>query len=101
MVLFGGSSDHSGERRWHFTAAAFLGAVGIIISNLYRGNTLIAMIGLTIATVGILATFPIFWPMPTAVLAGAAAAAGLAWNKSVGKLAGIFGPSIVRLRIGF
>jgi MFS-type transporter involved in bile tolerance (Atg22 family) len=95
MVLFGRSSDHSGERRWHFTTAACLGAVGIVISNLYRGNTLIAMIGLTIATVGILATFPIFWPMPTAVLAGTAAAAGIAWINSVGNLAGFFGPSIV------
>ena len=97
MVLFGRSSDHSGERRWHFTTAACLGAVGIVISNLYRGNTLIAMIGLTIATVGILATFPIFWPMPTAVLAGTAAAAGIAWINSVGNLAGFFGPSIVGL----
>jgi D-galactonate transporter len=95
MVLFGYSSDHSGERRWHFTTAAFLGAVGIIISNLFRASTLIAMIGLTIATIGILATFPIFWPMPTAVLAGTAAAAGIAWINSVGNLAGFFGPSII------
>ena len=95
MVLFGRSSDHSGERRWHFATAAFLGAVGIIISNLFRGNTLVAMIGLTVATVGILATFPIFWPMPTAVLASTAAAAGIAWINSVGNLAGFFGPSIV------
>jgi D-galactonate transporter len=95
MVLFGRSSDRSGERRWHFATAAFLGAVGIIISNLFRGNTAIAMFGLTVATVGILATFPIFWPMPTAVLAGTAAAAGIAWINSVGNLAGFFGPSIV------
>jgi D-galactonate transporter len=95
MVLFGRSSDRSGERRWHFATAAFLGAIGIIISNLFRQNTLVAMLGLTIATVGILATFPIFWPMPTAVLAGTAAAAGIAWINSVGNLAGFFGPSIV------
>jgi D-galactonate transporter len=95
MVLFGRSSDRSGERRWHFATAALLGAVGVIISNLFRQNTLIAMVGLTIATVGILATFPIFWPMPTAVLAGSAAAAGIAWINSVGNLAGFFGPSIV------
>jgi D-galactonate transporter len=95
MVLFGRSSDHFGERRWHFATAAFLGAIGIIISNLFRGNTMIAMIGLTVATVGILATFPIFWPMPTALLAGTAAAAGIAWINSVGNLAGFFGPSIV------
>jgi D-galactonate transporter len=95
MVLFGNSSDNSGERRWHFTVAACLGAVGIIISNLFRQNTLVAMIGLTIATIGILSTFPLFWPMPTAMLAGTAAAAGIAWINSVGNLAGFFGPSIV------
>jgi MFS-type transporter involved in bile tolerance (Atg22 family) len=95
MVLFGRSSDRSGERRWHFATASCLGVIGIIISNLFRQNTLVAMIGLTIATIGILATFPIFWPMPTAVLAGTAAAAGIAWINSVGNLAGFFGPSIV------
>ncbi len=97
MVLFGRSSDRTGERRWHFATAACLGAIGIITSNLFRQNTLIALIGLTIATVGILATFPLFWPMPTAVLAGTAAAAGIAWINSVGNLAGFFGPSIVGL----
>jgi D-galactonate transporter len=95
MVLFGRSSDRSGERRWHFATAACLGASGIIISNIFRQNTVVAMIGLTIATIGILATFPLFWPMPTAILAGTAAAAGIAWINSVGNLAGFFGPYIV------
>ena len=53
------------------------------------------MIGLSIATAGILATFPLFWPMPTALLSGTAAAAGIAWINSLGNLAGFFGPSIV------
>jgi MFS family permease len=95
MVLLGQSSDRSGERRLHFALASFLGAVGIVISNLFRQNTLIAMIGLTLATVGILATLPLFWAMPTAMLAGSSAAAGLAWINSLGNLAGFFGPSIV------
>jgi D-galactonate transporter len=95
MVLFGRSSDRSGERRWHFATAACLGAIGIIISNIFRQNTVVAMIGLTVATIGILATLPLFWPMPTAMLAGTAAAAGIAWINSVGNLAGFFGPYIV------
>jgi MFS family permease len=95
MVVLGRSSDRSGERRLHFALASFLGAIGIVISNLFRQNTLIAMVGLTIATLGILATLPLFWPMPTALLAGASAAAGLAWINSLGNLAGFFGPSIV------
>jgi MFS family permease len=95
MVVLGRSSDRSGERRLHFALASFLGAIGIVISNLFRQNTLIAMVGLTIATMGILATLPLFWPMPTALLAGTSAAAGLAWINSLGNLAGFFGPSIV------
>ena len=95
MVLFGRSSDRSGERRVHFAVASLLGAAGIVVSNLYRENTLAAMIGLSVATVGILATFPLFWPMPTALLGGTAAAAGIAWINSLGNLAGFFGPSIV------
>jgi MFS family permease len=95
MVVLGRSSDRSGERRLHFAVASFLGAIGIVISNLFRQNTLIAMVGLTIATLGILATLPLFWPMPTAMLAGSSAAAGLAWINSLGNLAGFFGPSIV------
>ena len=95
MVLFGRSSDRSGERRVHFAVASLLGAAGIVVSNLYRENTLLAMIGLSVATVGILATFPLFWPMPTAMLGGTAAAAGIAWINSLGNLAGFFGPSIV------
>jgi hypothetical protein len=55
----------------------------------------IAMVGLTLATLGILATFPLFWTMPTAMLAGTVAAAGIAWINSLGNLAGFFGPSIV------
>lgn len=95
MVVMGRSSDRSGERRIHFALASLLGAAGIVISNLFRQNTLIAMVGLTLATLGILATFPLFWPMPTAMLAGTAAAAGIAWINSLGNLAGFFGPSIV------
>jgi MFS family permease len=95
MVVFGRSSDRSGDRRVHFAVASSLGAAGIVVSNLYRENTLAAIIGLSVATVGILATFPLFWPMPTALLGGTAAAAGIAWINSLGNLAGFFGPSIV------
>jgi len=67
----------------------------IVVSNMFRHDTLIAMTGLTVATIGILAMFPVFWPMPTAILAGTSAAAGIAWINSVGNLAGFFGPAII------
>jgi MFS family permease len=95
MLVLGRSSDRSGERRRHFALASLLGATGIVISNLFRQNTLVAMIGLTLATIGILATFPLFWPMPTNMLAGTSAAAGIAWVNSLGNLGGFLAPFIV------
>jgi MFS family permease len=95
MLVLGRSSDRSGERRRHFALASFLGAAGIVISNLFRQSTLVAMIGLTLATMGILATFPLFWPMPTDMLAGTSAAAGIAWVNSLGNLGGFLAPFIV------
>jgi len=95
MLVLGRSSDRSGERRRHLALASFLGATGIVISNLFRQNTLLAMIGLTLATMGILATFPLFWPMPTDLLAGTSAAAGIAWVNSLGNLGGFLAPFIV------
>jgi nitrate/nitrite transporter NarK len=38
---------------------------------------------------------PIFWSLPTAFLAGTAAAAGIAAINSVGNLSGFFGPFII------
>jgi MFS family permease len=95
MVVLGRSSDRSSERRVHFALASVLGAGGIVISNLFRQDTLISMVGLTLATMGILATFPLFWPMPTDMLAGTSAAAGIAWINSLGNLGGFLAPSII------
>ena len=38
------------------------------------------------------AALPLFWTLPTAVLSGTAAAAGIAVINSIGNLSGFFGP---------
>lgn len=95
MVLFGRSSDRRRERRWHFAVAAFLGAIGLVMSGVFGQNTLLAMVGLSIATIGIISTFPLFWPMPTGILAGTSAAAGIALVNSIGNLAGFVAPFVI------
>ena len=95
MVLAARHSDRSGERRWHAAVAALAGAAGLIVATFYSDNTLIAMAALSVATAGILSTFPIFWSLPTAMLGGAAAAAGIALINSVGNLAGFVSPYLV------
>ena len=53
------------------------------------------MAALTLATAGILSSLPLFWPLPTAFLGGAAAAAGIAIINSLGNLAGFVSPFLV------
>lgn len=95
MVLVSRSSDRSRERRWHIAVPALLGAVGLVLSALWAHNTVLAMAALTLATMGILTTLPLFWSLPTAFLVGTGAAAGIALINSLGNLAGFVSPSLV------
>ncbi|NVM77032.1 D-galactonate transporter [Duganella sp. SG902] len=95
MVLVARRSDRTGERRWHTAGAALAGALGLVAATLYSGDTAIALAALSVATAGILTTFPIFWSLPTALLGGAAAAAGIAMINSIGNLAGFVAPYLV------
>lgn len=95
MILVGRSADKRQERRWHLAVAAVIGGVGLIFSALYGDNTVLAMVGLTIGTAGILASLPVFWSLPTAFLGGTAAAAGIALINSVGNLAGFVSPYLI------
>ncbi len=95
MLLVARSADRLRERRWHVALPALAGAIGLVLSVIGAHNTLLAMIGLTLATMGILTTLPLFWSLPTAFLAGTGAAAGIAMINSVGNLAGFLGPYAV------
>ena len=95
MIMAARHSDRSGERRWHTALAALAGAAGLVTATIYSDNTVIALAALSVATAGILSTFPIFWSLPTAMLGGAAAAAGIAMINSVGNLAGFVAPYLV------
>ena len=95
MVLVARSSDRNRERRWHIAIPAVLGAAGLVLSALWAQNTVLAMAALTLATMGILTTFLLFWSLPTAFLVGTGAAAGIALINSVGNLAGFVSPSLI------
>jgi D-galactonate transporter len=97
MYLIAKSSDRRLEYRWHSALAAIVGAVGLVLSVLYHGNATFAMAGLTLATMGIMSTLPVFWGMPTSFLGGAAAAAGIALINSIGNLSGFSAPYLIGL----
>ena len=95
MIVVARRSDRSGERRWHTALPAFVGAAGLVASTHYAHNPMLALAALSVATAGILSTFPVFWSIPAAMLGGAAAAAGIAMINSLGNLAGFVSPYLV------
>ena len=95
MILVGKSSDRTGERRWHFAICALVGGLGLVLSTLFPMNVSAAIVALSVATAGILSSFPLAWTMPTAMLAGSSAAAGIALVNSIGGLAGFVSPYVV------
>jgi nitrate/nitrite transporter NarK len=96
MNLMGHSADKRRERRWHLVVPMLLGAVGLVGSALAgTTNTGTAILFLTIAAAGVMASAPLFWSLPTAFLNGVAAAAGIAAINSVGHLAGFAGPYLI------
>lgn len=95
MVLVARSADRTRERRWHIAIPALAGAIGLVLSAVWHANTTLAMAALTLGTMGILTTLPLFWSLPTAFLAGTGAAAGIALINSLGNLAGFLSPYAV------
>lgn len=95
MYLVGRSSDARRERRWHLAVPAVVGAIGLTMSAVYDTHTVFAMIALTVATAGIITCIPQFYTLPPAILAGAAAAMGIALANSVGSLAGFVSPYLL------
>jgi len=95
MVLNGIHSDRTGERRMHCALATLLAAVGLTLTGFFLHSAVLALVALTLASVGILAAFPVFWSLPSAFLAGTAAAGGIALINSIGNLAGFVAPYMI------
>ncbi|MFX5494013.1 MFS transporter, partial [Acinetobacter baumannii] len=72
--------------------ATLLAAVGLTLTGMWLHSAMLALVALTLASIGILAAVPVFWSRPSAFLAGTAAAGGIALINSIGNLAGFVAP---------
>lgn len=95
MYFVARSADRHLEHRWHTAVSCVVGALGLMISVAFHADVMLAMLGLTIATMGIMSALPVFWSNPTAILGGTAAAMGIAFINSVGNLAGFAIPWVI------
>ena len=95
MVLVSRHSDRTGERHWHVSLSAFVAAAAFVISGLPGLPAVWVMVALAIAITGVMSAAACFWALPTAILSGTAAAAGIALINSLGNLAGYVSPEMV------
>ncbi|HYA40797.1 MAG TPA: MFS transporter, partial [Syntrophobacteraceae bacterium] len=95
MILISRRSDRVQERRWHCAVPAAISCIALIFSAIYGKDTSVAVVLLSFAMAGSLAALPVFWILPTAILGGTAAAAGIAIVNSIGNLSGFLGNYLV------
>jgi ACS family tartrate transporter-like MFS transporter len=94
MVVAGRHSDATGERILHVGVPLFLAAAAFAWTSV-AGPLPLVMIALTLATLGIYAAIGSFWALPSAILAGVGAAAGLALINSIGNCGGFVAPVVI------
>ncbi|WP_246791986.1 MFS transporter [Burkholderia perseverans] len=94
LPILGGSADRRRERRLHLAIPMLLSAAAFAALPML-GSVWASILCVSIAAAGILASSSMFWALPTAVLSGMSAAAGIAAVNCFANLAGFFSPAIV------
>jgi MFS family permease len=95
LLVLGRTADRFRERRWHLVTLFTLGAIGLVLSVIYRSEAAIGIPALCLISMGTITVPSMFWSVPTAMLGGMAAAAGIAFINALGNLSGFFGPAII------
>jgi D-galactonate transporter len=95
MIAIGAHSDRTLERRWHLALTAFVAALALIGLVYASGNTVLSFVFMSLASLGIITTMPLFWSIPTGYLKGAAAAGGIAFINSLGLTGGFVSPFVL------
>jgi ACS family tartrate transporter-like MFS transporter len=94
IILWGYSSDRSGDRIWHVALPTLLAAFGFAGASVFTDNTLV-LACLTLAMVGLLAAASPHFVLASSFLRGSAAAGSIALLNSGTSLGGFVGPFLV------
>jgi D-galactonate transporter len=95
LVVVGRRSDRMLERRYHCALSCVAAAAGLVLIGVFAQTPVLAFAALVLGVSGVLSAFSPFWQMPTMLLAGTAAAGGIALINSIGNLSGWLGPFLV------
>jgi ACS family tartrate transporter-like MFS transporter len=94
MVLWARHSDRTGERTWHVVLACLFAATGLVFAG-WATSVIAVLLALCVVNMGVSASKPPLWSMPTMFLSGSSAAAGVATINSIGNLGGFAGPAMI------
>lgn len=94
MILWAHYVDRKGRRIANLAICCVLGGVGLLLP-IFSNSLTSAVIGFSLALVGVTAARAIFWTIPTRFLTGVAAAGGLAFINSIATTGGFFGPTMM------
>ncbi|MFZ0811909.1 MFS transporter [Bradyrhizobium sp.] len=94
MILWARYVDEKGRRIANLALACLLGALGLLAPVLSH-SLVSAVIGFSLALIGVTAARAIFWTIPTRFLTGVAAAGGIAFINSIATVGGFVGPSMM------
>jgi MFS transporter, ACS family, tartrate transporter len=94
MILWARFVDEKGGRIVNLAVACLLGGLGLL-APVVSGSATVAVIGFSLALIGVTAARAIFWTIPTRFLTGIAAAGGLAFINSIATVGGFVGPSMM------
>jgi MFS transporter, ACS family, tartrate transporter len=94
MLLVARSSDRSRERKWHLCGCLVAAALGFVASAI-PATPALSLAAIFFCTAGVWSGLGPFWSLPTYILRGTAAAAGIAFINSVGAVGGFTGPYIM------
>lgn len=96
MLVVSRHSDKTNEQIWHWAIPMLVAGVCLITAGLTTTVApMVSLIFLTITGAGIFSALGTFWPRASAMLTGAAAAAGIAIINSVGNISGFVSPYVM------
>ena len=94
MIVWGHFSDRSSDRRLNAAAALMVCTIGLVGLGLFNASAW-SLIAMALVSIGINASRPLFWALPSMFLSRTAAAGAIALINALGNLGGIAGPTML------
>jgi cyanate permease len=94
MIFWSIHSDKKMERNWHAAIPAACAGLALMSCALLRDPVAI-LVALTFGITGVFCYVAVFWAVPSAMLTGPAAAAGLAFINAVANMGSFTGPYFI------